>query len=191
MKHHRKTKTVISMATATPLTQPEGCKPSEIQSEIQNIVKARCKLQNLIAGLNKQRSDGGLVFLREFSRDLSVSEVDFNSTIVDSVFKKYLLGKQAEDQITQRITALGEIATKIEKRINEFKQTNREDLKLVLERELERLTYARAVQEKETGLLDKEIDRLKKEISQLEGTEQKKAPQYQAETAPQPPKGKA
>lgn len=99
--------------------------------------------------------------------------------------------KQAEDQITQRATALGEIATKTEKRINEFKKANREDLMLVLERELERLKSARAMQEKESDLLDKEIDRLQKEISQLEGTGQKKAPQYQAETAPQPPKGKA
>lgn len=37
------------MASVTPLTQPEGSKPSEIQIEIQNVIDARRKLQNLIA----------------------------------------------------------------------------------------------------------------------------------------------
>lgn len=178
------------MATVTPLTQPEGSKPSEAQIEIQNVVGARRKIQNLIAGLDKQRAEAELAFLREFSLNLAALQVDFDRSFVDRAFNTYTSVKQTEDQISQRITALSEIATKIEKRINEFKKANREHLMLVLERELERLKSARAVQEKETDLLDKEIDRLQKEISQLEGTEQKKAPQYQAETAQQPPKGK-
>ena len=179
------------MATVTPLTPPEGAKPSEIQIEIQNVIDARRKLQNLIAGLNKQQAEAELAFLRKFSLDLAALKVDFDRPFVDGVFNKYTSVKQTEDQITQRATALGEIATKIEKRINEFKQTNREDLMLVLKRELEKLMLARTAQGKETDLLDKEIDRLQEEISQLEGMEQKKAPQYQAETAPQPPREKA
>jgi hypothetical protein len=159
------------MATVTPLTQPEGPKPSEIQTEIQNVIDARRKLQNLIAGLNKQRAEAELAFLREFSRDLAALKVDFDRPFVERTFTEYTSVRQTEDQITQRITALGEIATKIEKRINEFKKANREDVMLVLERELERLKSARAVQEKETDFLDKEIDRLQKEISQLEGME--------------------
>jgi len=75
--------------------------------------------------------------------------------------------------------------------MNELKQNNREDLMLILKRDLEKLMLARTAQEKEGDLLDKAIDRLQKEIPQLERTEQKKAPQYQAETAPQPPKGEA
>ena len=180
------------MATVTPLTQPEEAKPSEIQNEIQNILDARWKLQNLIAGLDKQRAEAELAFLRGFSRDLAALKVDFDRSFVDGVFNKYTSMKQTEDQITQRATALSEIATKIEKRINEFKKANREDLMLVLERELERLKSApRAVHEKQTDLMDKEIDRLQKELSQLEGTGQKKASPPQAEATPQPPKGKA
>ena len=179
------------MATVTPLTQPEGAKPSEIQIEIQNVIDARRKLQNLIAGLNKQRAEAELAFLREFSRDLAALKVDFDRSFVDGVFNKYSSVKQTEDQITQRATALGEIATKIEKRINELKQTYREDLMLVLKRELERLKAERAVQGKECDLLDQEIGQLEGEIYQLEGTGQKKAPPPSAETAPQPPKGKA
>jgi predicted nucleic acid-binding Zn-ribbon protein len=179
------------MATVTPLIQSEGPKLSDVQIEIQNVVDARCKLQNLIVGLNKQRADTELAFLREFSRDLAALKVDFDRSFVDGAFSKYTSVKQSEDQITQRTTALGEIAIRIERRIDEFKKANREDLMLVLERELEKLKSARAVQEKETDFLDNEIDRLQKELSQLEGTGQKKAPQYQAETASQPPKGKA
>lgn len=179
------------MATVTPLTQPEGAKPSEIQIEIQNVIDARRKAQNLIAGLNKQRAEAELAFLREFSRDLAALKVDFDRSFVDGVFNKYSSVKQTEDQITQRVTALGEIATKIEKRINELKQTNREDLMLVLKGKLERLKAERAVQGKECDLLDNEIGQLEGEISQLEVTGQKKASPPQAETAPQPPKGKA
>lgn len=178
------------MATVTPLTQPEGAKPSDIQIEIQNVIDARRKLQNLIAGLNKQRAEAELAFLREFSRDLAALKVGFDRAFVDGVFNKYSSVKQTEDQITQRATALGEIATKIDERINELKQNNREDLMLVLKGKLERLKAERAVQGKETDLLDNEIGQLEGEIYQLEGTVQKKAPPSPAETAPQPPKGK-
>ena len=179
------------MATVTPLTQPEGAKPSEIQNEIQNAIDARRKLQNLITGLDKQRAEAGLAFLREFSRDLAALKVDFDRAFVDGTFNKYTSVKQTEDQITQRVTALSEIATKIEKRINEFKKANREDLMLVLKGKLERLKAERAVQGKECDLLDKEIGQLEGEISQLEGAGQKKASPPQAEATPQPPKGKA
>ena len=178
------------MATVTPLTQPEGAKPSEIQIEIQNVVDARRKLQNLIDGLNKQRAEAGSAFLREFSRDLAALKVDFDRSFVDNTFNKYTSVKQTEDQMSQRVTALGEIATRIEKSINEFRQNNREDLMLILKRDLEKLMLARTAQEKETDSLDKEISQLQAEISQLEGAGQKKAPPSQAETVQQPPKGK-
>jgi hypothetical protein len=55
------------MATVTPLTQPEGCKPPEIYNEIQTVINARRKLQTLSVGLNKQRPDAELTFLREIS----------------------------------------------------------------------------------------------------------------------------
>jgi hypothetical protein len=178
------------MATVTPLTQPEGAKPSEIQIEIQNVIDARRKLQNLIAELNKQQAEAELAFLREFSLGLAALKVDFDRSFVDGVFNKYTSVKQTEDQITQRATALGEIATKIDKRINELKQNNREDLMLILKRDLEKLMLARTAQDKETGVLDAQIRQLQDELSQLEKAVQRKTPETQAEAAPQPPKGK-
>lgn len=178
------------MATVTPLTEPEGATPSEIQIEIQNLIEGRRKSQHLIAALNKQRADAELAFLRASSRDLAGLTVDFDRSFVDGVFNKYTSVKQAEEQTKQRITALGEIANKIGKRINHFKQNHPEDLIPILKRDLDKLMLARTVQEKGGDVLDTEIDRLRKEIFQLEETEQNKAPQYQAETGPQPPKGR-
>jgi hypothetical protein len=45
---------------------------------------------------------------------------------------------------------------------------------LILKRDLEKLMLACTAQEKEGDLLDKEIDRLQKKISQLEGAGPKK-----------------
>jgi hypothetical protein len=116
-------------------------------------------------------------------------KVEFDRPFVDGVFNKYTSVKHAEEQTRQRITALGEIANKIGKRINHFKPSNPEDLIPILKRDLDKLMLARTVQEKGGDVLDKEIDRLQKEISELEETEQNKAPPSQAETAPQSPKG--
>jgi hypothetical protein len=124
------------MATVTPLTQPEGTKPSEIQIEIQNLIEGRRKIRKLIAELNKQRAEAELAFLRASSRDLAGARIDFDRSFVDSVFNKYKSVKQAEDQTTQRITALGEIGNKMGKRINHFKQNNPEDLIPILKRDL-------------------------------------------------------
>lgn len=178
------------MATVTPLTQPEEAKPSEIQIEIQNLIEGRRKIQNLIAELNKQRADAELAFLRASSRDLAGLKAEFDRSFVDGVFNKYTSVKHADDQTKQRITALGEIANKIGKRINHFKQSNREDLIPILKRDLDKLMLAHTVQEKGGDLLDKEIDRLQKEICELEGAEQDKVPPSRAETAPHPPKWK-
>jgi hypothetical protein len=42
-----------------------------VQIELQNVIEPRRKLQNLIVGLNKQRAEVVLAFLRGFSEDLA------------------------------------------------------------------------------------------------------------------------
>ncbi len=143
MKRRRRTKRVHIMGTVTPLTQPERSQPSEIEIETQNVIDARRKLQHLIAALHKQRAEAQLEFLRAFCRDLAELKVDFDRSFVDGVFNKYTSVTQAEDQITRRINALGEIATVIDKHINEFKQKNHEGLMAVLKGKLEKLKAER------------------------------------------------
>ena len=143
MKRRRRTKPVHIMGTVTPLTPAEGSKPCEIQIETQNVIDVRPKLQHLIAGLNNQRAEAELAFLRDFSCDLAGLKVDFDPSFVDIVFSKYTSATQAADQITRRITALGEIATIIDKHFNDFKQTNHEGLMAVLKRKLDKLKAER------------------------------------------------
>ncbi|MCI0428103.1 MAG: hypothetical protein L0Z46_08820 [Nitrospiraceae bacterium] len=84
------------MATVTSLIQSEGPKLSEVQIEIQNIIDARRKLQNLITGLNNQHAEVELAFLREFSRDVATLKLDFDRSFVDGAFSLSQLEKAVQ-----------------------------------------------------------------------------------------------
>lgn len=152
----------MATTSATPRALVEVPRSAEIETEVLDSYEARQKLIDTIKEQENKREEGELGLARNFAKETQGSAIN-----VEAAFQKNETWRTEDERAGQRIAALTNIHSKVDKLITKHKAENPSSVQSALTKRLEALI--KALEEKTDAATDlkEEKERIEKEIAKL------------------------
>ena len=137
--------------------------PAELLTKIRNLVEAREKTRAAIEELKRQPG-APLAWVDPLASEAATKDLNF-----DSLVNKYKEVKALEDRAEEKKKAAEFFLHALDEQLEQYKKDNPEAVIYLLKEKVKQLTAIRDAHEKSKELLNKQIEKLWKEIQDLEG----------------------
>jgi hypothetical protein len=160
---------MATQAPPSPLTVVPA--PGERQ-EVERTLQAKKALIDTIEGLKRKNVETKTKLAQDVASDLATGPLN-----VDTEVKRVNDANAAEDGFQAKARACEELLKIVQNRIEEFKTTKRETLRIVLQNSVEDLEKESATQQHDTAILQKQINEFKALLKEIEKYDQKQQSQ--------------
>jgi hypothetical protein len=152
----------MATTSATARVLVEVPRPAELETEVLDSYEARRKLIETIKEQENTRKEGELGLARNFAKETQGSPIN-----VEAAFQRNEAWRTEDERAGQRIAALTNIRSKVDKLITKHKAENPSSVQSALTKRLEALT--KALEEKTDAATDlkEEKEKIEKEIATL------------------------